>query len=251
MNEEDISLIERKLQGNLGTEESEQFNQKMLESKDFANEVLFQKKVLVNLKAKDSSDRKAKMLEDLRNMRKVNKVSAGKVKSMTNNSLYYVMAASIALVISAIAVLNLINSNTSDDTYAAYYQPYEDVVLTRDQQSDIAESLQKYYAEDYREALNDLLRVDQYESITKEEVMLLIANCYLNLNETQKAIEILKSIPANNHTQYSAASQWYLALAYLKIGEHKTSRDLLEKVAASKSVFAGQAKKILQEANLE
>lgn len=138
------------------------------------------------------------------------------------------VAASVLLVYIGVEGYNYVTL-TPEKIFARNYQVYEMSTL-RDEAP--ASAIEKAYREkNYRQV------IALYEQLSPEndiESVFLAGMARLELNETEKAIELLQKVLSLNRAAGTAlkkdAAEYYLALAYLKHRKYEASLDLLQKI---------------------
>ncbi|WP_299207866.1 tetratricopeptide repeat protein [uncultured Dokdonia sp.] len=132
--------------------------------------------------------------------------------------------------------LNTINS--TETLYAHYFEPYKNVVQPTVRGETIKTTkvlaFMAYDDGDYDTAIvhiNELLE-DKPEAI----LALYKANAQLQIDQTEAAIETLKSQIKKTDTIYAEA-QWYLALSYLKLDNKEAAKSYLNTLLQTNSSF--------------
>ncbi len=133
-----------------------------------------------------------------------------------------------------------------EDVFAENFRPYEDVISSRslgDTDGLLRESMEHYKAGSYEQALtgfNSILLQDEKEPFA----LLYAANSALTLGKTQEAIALLQRLDALQNPVLQDVSRWYLALAYLRMGEKEKASDLFQYLIETESAFQSQAGKV-------
>lgn len=240
MTNKELQIIEKYIDGELGPEEKREFD-KMLLSGTFAEEVRLQKEMIAYTAANQRAERKSRMLEDFRSIRK----EEAKVVPLWSK-LRILVAASVLIVISVFIFLNY-SDEPGQELFADYYQAYDGVVITRSEGNQTLEGLSAYYEGDYRQALTQFEAVQNTEVITENQRLLLIANCYLNLGQAEESIAILQKISSPENQLITDNRDWYLAMSHLKAGNKEKTETLLNDLKNRNSGYAARAKKLLDE----
>jgi len=198
--------------------------------------------VMAHTEAVVKSKRKAEMLADFRNLRNE---QTTKIIPLWRKYVAYAAAASVVLIIGVFALINI--GPDESDVYAMYYNPYDGVISTRDDSTRSFEGVTAYNQGRYQKALDLLLTAKQVKGISKGQQLLLIANCYLALDQPDKSIEYLDQVEQTESTLVKDNKVWYEAMSYLKTGDLRKSRELLEQLKDSNSAYASKAEKVLNE----
>lgn len=145
---------------------------------------------------------------------------------------------------------NTPNEVQTNQIFASYYQPYSSNAVTRSDDAideDYLNAVEAYDNGKYNEAIASLIeRVAA--NPTEIPTQLLLGNSYLNVSppETQKAIDIFKSLAESGSDLYATTANWYLALAYLQNNETNEAKAIFEDLSQNASGrYANLAKEIL------
>ena len=130
--------------------------------------------------------------------------------------------------------------------YDAYYQPYTNVLKPTEGQADRNYSLAigAYKDGNYREALT------QFEKAIIDDpdnpgLQLYYAICQLELGNTDFAIAGLEQIANVNDSIFASPSNWYLGLAYLRLGQKKKAGQIFTTIKSSYGPYKKKAEEIL------
>lgn len=184
-----------------------------------------------------------KSTDDLRN-----RLSLIAVETKTNKIYYYriwVAAAVISLLaVSSFVIFEFSRSSSEEILFDEYFRPYSGVVNTRGDASIPIQGYQDYTAHDYQRALQQFIDSDEPKGDT---LKLLIANCYLGLDDTKNGILWLNRIGADASFSIQQSRDWYLALAFLLSGNIDESKLLLNHLIEAKSIYSKRALLLLKE----
>lgn len=244
MNEKDIDIIENYLAGKLPAEDRKEVENRLLTDQEFAQRVeIF--KTLPHLVSSSSYDFRNELEDIYQEYQQENKASN------TVSRRTFMMAASIALLISIIGILIwlLPASLTPREMYAAHFTVPADNITVRNEQA-IAPALQSamkaYNEQAYSEA------AAQFETILQNDadnvpVLFYSGVSYLVLEETEKAVQHLQKAVQMNDTTYKLTATWYLGLAYLQQGNIAPAQEVFSSLKESGSSYAKRAEDILQQ----
>ncbi|MGB0864086.1 MAG: tetratricopeptide repeat protein [Saprospiraceae bacterium] len=137
-------------------------------------------------------------------------------------------------------------TQTPEQLFAAYYEPYPAGEITRG--NDTEEAYISYYnSGKYDKAASFLEElVSQFPDEDKYQIAL--GNSYLNVNpsKTVEAIRIFEKV-TTKETVYQSTAKWYLAIAYLKNNDKEKALPLLENLAKeNRGKYPQLAKSILE-----
>lgn len=112
------------------------------------------------------------------------------------------------------------------------------------------DAMQYYIAGDYNTAIPLLIELEK--SNENAFIPIYLANCYLQIDEPEKAVSVLKSRSDQFDTELSFTGQfyrWYLGLAYLKSNNKKAAIDVFTRISKVKGVYQKESLQILKEIN--
>jgi hypothetical protein len=167
------------------------------------------------------------------------------IKQKTIYRKRWLMAASFLWIIitsGGLMFQNRLISPRDADLFMAYYQPYPSNLFARG--SENVDSLGAavvalYDNKDYQSVIG-LLEQRMIESPNDDiPSKMLLGNSYLAIEllepfQAAKAIEIFKSLAADKDNIYKETAQWYLALSYIRKGNHLAAKQFLEILAVKR-----------------
>ncbi len=116
---------------------------------------------------------------------------------------------------------------------AEYFQPYPNelfpIEMGETSQDDAVLAMRSYERGDFDAAIGRLRRLEP--GAWNLDLQFYEGVALLALHRPEEALSALNGIAANPAARYREASSWYLALAYLELGETGRSLDLLEDIA--------------------
>lgn len=232
----DIELIEKSIDGTLSSEESLVFEEKYQSSEAFREGVSFQRALLSSLDAKRKAELKAELTQMLREVDE-------DVKVVPISNRWYMLAASIAVILGVVWVFGLTGS--SDALFQAYFEPFPAQGFVRGEipENKSDEILKLYIEERHTEVINLIKELDAAESFQGQFIYL--GNSYLVISEYDKAIETFESVDESN--KYYPDSQWYLALAYLANDESNKAAQTLKNLSGQNTIYTTSAKNLLRD----
>ena len=71
--------------------------------------------------------------------------------------------------------------------------------------------------------------------------------CLLGLKKSKEAIASFEKVNQANDLRLQAPTEWYLALAYMQLGQHEEAQKRLQQIIENDTVFSKLASQILQE----
>lgn len=237
LSDSDFKLIEAKIDGSLGDQEQDMFDQKLKNSSVFKEEFQLQRSVIESLGGPDHDNLRKELHGFLDESRENNRPSAF-------NKSYMMIAASLSLLVMCSIAYFLLTPAAIDQQalYQSYFEIYPAPPVTRGSEpgSDIID-FEAYRAGNYSSALETFKVYPKSEKTT-----LYLAMCHLETDQTMEAVDLLNGLLSSKDQVINQTAQWYLALAYLKIN-HQTSLDLLENIFAEKQLYHEQAHKLLKQ----
>ena len=133
------------------------------------------------------------------------------------------------------------------DLYAKYYKEFpitEKVIELSRADDDLLFALRVYEAGDYERALA-LFEMLADSSDLRQYSLFYIAHACLHLNLTDRAIKTFLDLLDEDPGELETATRWYLALSYLRSGEEALSKEQLEQVVATDSIYRKDARRLL------
>ena len=231
-------LIEKYLRHNLSVEEQQVFDKLISKDTNFKKEVDFQ----TNLQ-------KAIVQDDEDNFRHfINELEQKKPKKL--NYTRWIIAASLVALFGLIFMFIPKEDNSVNTLYASNFKPYKNVIApqVRGNKDDSEKNMAfiAYEKKDYELAI---AKFDELYNKTKEPYYLFYkANALLQIGKTEEAIPLLKA-HLNTNDSLVEKSNWYLALAYLKIDDVKQAKLYLNKIVKDNLYHSKKAKYILAKLN--
>ena len=237
---ENNELIQKYFLNELSNSEEQNLHELLKYDVDFKQEFIFQENLNKVIKAEERSKLKAKL----------NKFEEGIDKGNVSITRWnpWMVAASVVLLIAAgwVSYNTLFNTNY-DNLYATNYRAYPNTVyaITR---GDSVETLERkafsaYDSGDYVYAINYFK--DLTENNDLDYVDFYLAQAYLKSDSVQKSIVLFKKVIEKNGS-FVAESNWYLALAYLKLNDKISATKHLEMTVAKYDYMKEEAKKLLE-----
>jgi tetratricopeptide (TPR) repeat protein len=107
-------------------------------------------------------------------------------------------------------------------------------------------AMEKYNAGKYSEALVFFEQALAAEPLNTE-ALFYSAISYLGINQPDKAISNLDKVIAQNASAYTSPATWYKSLAYIKKGDKKNARVLLEQLQKGNSSYKQKAADTLKD----
>ena len=215
-----IDLIDRYFDNSLSPKEQLLFNDLLQNSEDFKNEFVFQKdlKKVIALNQRENLKSTLQQFED-------NAIKNTKILFLSKK---WLIAASLALLI-GLGFWFVKNTYfiSSEKLFTQNFEPYRNIIqpIVRGESSNTIEyrAFLAYENNDYHKAINLFNSVNNQDATY---VSFYKAMCYLSLDKTTEAINLLEPIILSSNLeekdkQLSEKADWYLALAYLKTGENK------------------------------
>ena len=238
-------LIYKYFLGELNAEELKEFNVLLKNDPEFNEQVNFEIKVKNAIRQTEYNKLKGK-LNDIE----------GDIKKKSLNSILFTkpwaIAASLLLFFS-IAFYFFINSLSNDieELYNLNYEKYPNTVYSIQRSGSDENSLERKAFEAY-ESNNDSKAIELLNDLKKENdadfIDFYLAQSYLNNNQLNKAIPVLKNIIVSGG-KFKEESQWYLALAYLKMDDIKSAISQLNIIIEKNEYKKEEAKILLTKLN--
>ena len=234
-------LIEKYIQNRLSPEEE------LLVDELLQNDSIFEREFTLhaNFKEvikKDDDDNFRNLISELE--------SRAKIESPMPRRTYmkWLAAASIVLLLGLSYFLSMDQKATSNELFANYFEPYRNVVqpLERgsDQQDEKSLAFIAYEKGEYDKAI--VLFSELYTTTKEPYYLFYKANALLKLQRANEAVPLLLEHLQTKDT-LTEKTNWYLALAYLKLNDKTNARITLEKVISDGNYKTVEAQKLLNE----
>ncbi len=229
--------IEGYLNNTLPKEELVAFEKEISNTPALKQEIEKHKSLHATLSDQDTLEFKEKLV----------KISTEIKKEETSSSFFspfWKIAASIVVIFS-VGTLFWYTINNQDQTkelYAQYYEPFPVEDVSRGEDDNALQDVMKSYSNgDYSIVISKLEELPN--TIKKDLIHLYLGNSYLNTNQEEKAIGQFESIQKNS--QYYENARWYLALTYLKWGNPKKIKPILQEIIEYNGVYKENATQLM------
>jgi predicted Zn-dependent protease len=241
MKPQTMELIERYLNDELSAEERKQAEQRM----SFDPE--FKRKLEVFREFQQMYSEESQSFRTL-----LKEVDEEYQQDRKPKNSYWLIAASVSLIglLAAAYFLFLSPAPQPEELYAQNFSlPADNLTVRGDEDQQLLnEAMVLYSDRQFDEALQ---RFDAWEAQHTDSipVMFYSAISQMALGEMKPAITQLRAITLDRsaNASYSAASHWYLALAYLKAKQVSEARSLLQDLAGVSSSYATKARNLLDQ----
>jgi hypothetical protein len=163
---------------------------------------------------------------------------------------YLAVAAVIALILVPAIYLLTGQQANSEELFLSYYEPYDELIISRGNSVDslemlLADGMEAYNLGAYRKC-SDLLISYLQQQPEAHRVALYLAIAQLELN--QKEMAEANFIRAQEDPVFKQQAQWYQALSYLKFSETEKAMVMLRSIVNSKNHYRkNEASRLLRE----
>ncbi|WP_025666866.1 tetratricopeptide repeat protein [Aquimarina megaterium] len=210
-------LISKYIQGTLTVEEQQEFDTLLNTDQNFRDEVLFHTNLKKVVEHKDDNDFRH-LLSDLES-------NVKKKKTLK----WWYAAAAILVLLGTTYFWNTKKPVSNDELFATYFKPYRNilqpVVRSGEHKNMISVAFNAYENGNFKKALDAFDIVLETEA--NDTLQFYKANALLKLNKAKKAIIILENRNEIKNS-FSEKNHWYLAMAYLKVGQLDKAKEQLE-----------------------
>jgi hypothetical protein len=159
-----------------------------------------------------------------------------------NRRLYYLGIAATFLIIACTIYLFKFNSISNQDLFTAYFEPYSNLVTTRDNlPSKLRKGMESYSQGDFEKAIVTFNEIGVNEE-AYNDMLFYKGMSYLALdlpNETIKSFLLIK-------TSYEEQLVWYSAMAFLNLDDTENTRKQLVKIKKNSFKYT-EAQQLLEE----
>jgi predicted Zn-dependent protease len=219
-------LIEKYLQNKLSGKEKQLFDELL------KNDIQFKEEVALHTNIK-----KITAFNDDANFKNLVSKLENKASSTNKKPSYtkWLVAASIVVLLGSFYVINLNKNVSSNELFATYFEPYRNVIQPIErgntQEDKKTQAFTAYENGEYETAIT---LFSELQTTTNESFYLFYkANALLQLEKANESIPLLLEHLKTNDT-LTQKTNWYLALAYLKIDDKINAKKRLNTVVASK-----------------
>lgn len=232
-------LIEKYLQNKLSSEEELKFDRLLKNNLGFKDEVMLQSNLKRVIEHEDDVNFR-NLITDIEEQVKNPKQKVNYTK--------WLVAASIALIFGLTYFFNMNQKVSTDELFAQNFEPYRNVIApvirgdNGNQEDEKTQAFLAYEKGEYETAITLFTKL--YKSTKEPYYLFYKANALLKLERAQEAVPLLLEHLKTKDT-LTEKTNWYLALAYLKIKDKPKAKKLLKKVIANKSYKNKEAKKII------
>ncbi|MDH7446014.1 tetratricopeptide repeat protein [Aquimarina sp. 2201CG14-23] len=232
--------IEEYLAMVLSEEDMVAFEKEMAADPELRDEVEKQRELHHILSDKDTLDFKEKIQKIAAEIKQEESKA-----NTTSFFSYWKIAASIIIILGVGGLLwnNLDTKTTFSDLYASHYVPYPAEDVTRGETENKLDTILKEYTNgNYEKVIRELQKITTLSKV--EQLRLYLGNSYLNTNKEQEAILQFERI--SDTSKYYEDASWYRALTYLKLGDSKTSKEILESIIQYNGIYKENAMKLIE-----
>jgi len=217
--------IEKYLAGELRGKELQDFEIEMQNNTFLRKEIELHKEVANAVTEQDIMDFRRSVKTVIKN------TIPGKSEKPIFRWRYVGIAASIAIVMFIGIKYAPFNKQSTQELYSSYYTPYENLISGRGDESlnDSIAIVMVYYDQQKYDQVVKLLNTMNMHN--KPLLELYKGISYLNIDEIEKAHSIFGGLITSDNS-FRLDALWYNALAYLKEGDRKNSKMLLEEIIA-------------------
>ena len=149
------------------------------------------------------------------------------------------IAASIALVATVGYFIFGGGQISTEELYNQYYEAYPNIVDPVNRSSEGVNSPYQLYEQGNLDEALDYFSVMSLSDTT----LFYKGQVHMSLGNYEKSVTAYKRLDSTS--TFYASSQWYLALAHLKLGEKKKAQDVLKHVIDEGSTYAIRAQELL------
>jgi len=242
MNLPKTHLLEKYIRGTLNSAEEDAFMNLLLTDEEFKREVDFAKDL--RLVAEIEDDERFRSL--LKGFEREIETRVPKARIVFPYKRWAVAATITILIGLGVFLVQVQNFQSPEVLFTEYFEPYRNVVhpITRSEETpDLkTKAFLAYESKDYGMAISLFDTLDQQEA--NSYYLFYTANALLGYGKPEEAIVLLQSLSENS--TFEEQSNWYLALAHLKLANTEKSKKILEGIVRAKSFNHEAAAKLLE-----
>lgn len=169
----------------------------------------------------------------------------------------FLLAAASVLLLAAITIIFLLISGQAEKSsarlFAGYYEPYPADGTARSEagmESPENVAIQYYASGEYAKA-SGLLKELSLNYPEDDKFSFYYAITLIETNELPSAIAVLETMAGKNSGFFKEQSRWYLAMALLKQGDDKRTKDVLSLIINQKGYNFKEAENLLKKIRKE
>jgi hypothetical protein len=242
MSENLQDLISDYIEGKMNAPDKASFERLLVKNPELAKEVAELQSIEEGLQALGMEA----LMEDLKSWEQELPLAAS---PKANWKIFLSIAAVVTLFI--VPAIYLFNSQkpTSEELFLSYYEPYEEMIISRSNSVDslntlLAQGMAAYNKGAYRECADFLHSYLQQKADARVSLYLAIAQ--LELNQQQSAEN--NFLLAQQDPAFRQQAQWYQALSYLKFSETEKAKGILDVIVNEKNHYRyAKASRLLKE----
>ena len=239
--EEQLELIVKHLEGNLGKTEKNTFDHLHESSEEFRKELKNTEFMLASLKVSDRMNRFQEVKQAFDEFEGIAETSSRSIKP------YWMIGVAATVTLMVFGTLYWMNSGVaknSQELYAQYFEVFPiEAGGARNHTEGISDGLGFYKSAEYSQAIPYLKELINADSSVVNKIYL--ANAYLKAGQPVEAESVLKKMvvtPLNS--VYERYAKWYLSLALLAQNKDEVAQRYLKELAKSGGYFQVEAQEI-------
>lgn len=254
-------LIEKYIQGRLAEEELELFNELMKTDPAFQDDVSFHSDLKKVTEAEDDEsfrtmlsefEEKAEIETDGDRLKEIPSDHPSESESgepiVRRLPTKWLVAASIVVLVGLGYFFTVLNQPTTQEMFEQNFIPYRNVVHSierNSQEEDLKTKAFVAYSKGEYELSIDLFSL-LYTNEQESYYLFYKANALISQNRSMEAIPLLKEY-LETAGEFKDESKWYLALAYLQLGDEENAKELLEELMSSGTYKVEEAQELLND----
>jgi len=231
-------LIDKYFENTLSAAEKQLFDDELKNNKAFADEVALQHKIksVIHISERNVLKKQLQLIEHS---------SSKKIAKQVSIKWWYVAA---SVIIIAITTWLVVQKPSSNELFAAYYQPYPNVVApivrgnNNHKNDGVYQAFSFYENKEYAKAA--LMFRSLYQQTNNDYFIVYEAICLLENSQFQQAKLLLENKSFLN-ADVRNIRNWYLALIYIQQNNFEKAKPLLFEVEKEQGVLQESAKVLL------
>ena len=223
-------LIEAYVARNISNEDKTKLMALTKENSNLLNDIESRMDIVQSLKYIGNQELKTK-LANIHNLEYKN--LDGPKKASTSQWLYIAIALTGFIAAGFLLYKNYFKSASSEQLYASYFEPYKASFYNRsNDESNFSDLKTAYDKQEYREVINlanSMADIEIYEG----ELLLAVGVSALQTDELELSRIYFERIIQTEDFFFIDHARWYLALGFLKEGNRRSAKFLLNKLSAN------------------
>ena len=246
-NDEDL---DRYLLGEMDESEKRAFDDKLTTDTALADAVVLHQDTIAGIRLDSSLTLKKHLQEVEASLAGEASSPATEKKKSTQRPLVTWLALAASLLSVMLLGYLFLPGTSPEDMYAAYYEPYPNLINPAQRSAEIREETvleQAMRAYDSQQYMQALALFEQGDAVSNPGYTFYYGVSYLGGNQPERAIPLLERVADQPDSLFYHPAKWYLALAHLKTKNTTAALPYLKQLSAAEGDYVREAQELLEE----